>query len=83
MTNFILGFFARKIPYFKFRLESYKKDLEKINKYGSPALLLSWLPIIGDGLCFAAGFLKINWLKAMVLIAMAKALRYGFLILIF
>ena len=33
---------------------SQQKAVERLQKYGSPVLLLSWLPIIGDPLCIAA-----------------------------
>jgi membrane protein YqaA with SNARE-associated domain len=31
------------------------KHVEKMRRYGAPALLLAWAPIIGDALCLAAG----------------------------
>src|SRR5690348_7087536 len=44
-----------------------KKDLpglSAVQKYGSPVLLLSWVPIVGDPLCVAAGWLRISpWLS--------------------
>lgn len=51
-----------------------------IERYGAGALLLSWLPVIGDGLCLAAGWFRIHWLTALLLIAAGKALRYGALL---
>lgn len=53
-----------------------QKAVERIQKYGSPILLLSWLPIIGDPLCVAAGWLRIHWLPSLLFIAMGKLLRY-------
>ena len=47
-----------------------------MRKYGSPALLLSWVPILGDPLCVAAGWLRLNpWLSALF-IALGKFARY-------
>jgi membrane protein YqaA with SNARE-associated domain len=52
------------------------KGLATIQKYGTPALLLSWVPIIGDPLCVAAGWLRLNpWLSALF-IAIGKFARY-------
>lgn len=51
--------------------------IERLRRWGSPALLFSWLPIIGDPLCLAAGWLKVHWLLAMTLIALGKAARYA------
>lgn len=50
--------------------------LPALRKYGSPALLLSWVPFIGDPLCVAAGWLRLNpWLAALF-IALGKFARY-------
>ena len=52
------------------------KGLDAVRKYGSPALLLSWVPIIGDPLCVAAGWLRLSpWLSALF-IALGKFARY-------
>lgn len=55
---------------------SQQKAVERLQKYGSPVLLLSWLPIIGDPLCVAAGWLRIHWLYSLLFIAVGKLLRY-------
>ena len=46
-------------------------------RWGSPLLPLSWLPIVGDLLCVAAGWLRLNWLSCGLFMAVGKALRYG------
>ena len=52
------------------------KGLNAVRKYGTPALLLSWVPIIGDPLCVAAGWLRLGlWLSAFF-IALGKFARY-------
>lgn len=50
--------------------------VDRIQKYGSPVLLLSWLPVIGDPLCVAAGWLRIHWLPSLIYIGVGKLLRY-------
>jgi len=55
---------------------SQQKAVERIQKYGSPILLLSWLPVVGDPLCVAAGWLRIHWLWSLVFISVGKLLRY-------
>ena len=47
-----------------------------MQRWGAPALLLSWLPLIGDLLCVAAGWLRIHWLAATLAIAIGKLARY-------
>src|SRR5512140_2273571 len=52
------------------------KGLNWFKRYGSPALLFAWVPIMGDPLCVAAGWLRINpWLAALYM-ALGKFARY-------
>jgi membrane protein YqaA with SNARE-associated domain len=52
------------------------RGLQAVRKYGSPSLLLSWVPFIGDPLCVAAGWLRLNpWLAALFMAA-GKFARY-------
>jgi membrane protein YqaA with SNARE-associated domain len=53
------------------------KHVEKVRKFGAPALLLAWTPLIGDALCLAAGWLRLNWWRAALYIAIGKFARYG------
>ena len=55
---------------------SQQKAVERLQKYGSPVLLLSWLPVIGDPLCVAAGWLRLHWLLSLMFILVGKLLRY-------
>lgn len=48
-----------------------------MQRFGAPALLLSWLPLIGDLLCVAAGWLRIHWFAATLAIATGKLARYA------
>jgi membrane protein YqaA with SNARE-associated domain len=45
-------------------------------RHGAPILLLSWVPIIGDALCVAAGWLRLKWLPVMLFMAIGKFVRY-------
>ena len=47
-----------------------------LQRYGSPVLLLSWVPFIGDPLCVAAGWLRVNAAAATFFIAAGKLARY-------
>ena len=55
---------------------SQQKAVARLQKYGSPVLLLSWLPVVGDPLCVAAGWLRIHWLHSLLFITVGKLLRY-------
>ena len=45
-------------------------------RYGPAALLLSWVPIIGDALCVASGWLRHNVAAAALFIAAGKFARF-------
>ena len=50
-----------------------------VEKYGAPALLLSWVPLIGDPLCVAAGWLRIDPWQCLLFMALGKGARYWFI----
>ena len=52
------------------------KHVEKLRHYGTPVLLLAWVPLIGDALCLAAGWLRLNWWQAALFMALGKFARY-------
>ena len=68
MSSYLIG---RIIP--------QKKNLpglQAARQYGSPTLLLAWVPFIGDPLCVAAGWLRLNpWLSALFM-GFGKFARY-------
>lgn len=47
-----------------------------LRRYGSAALLLSWVPVIGDALCAAAGVLRLRWPACALWMATGKLGRY-------
>ena len=48
----------------------------RVQRWGSPVLLLSWLPLVGDALCVAAGWLRLHWLPCLLCMALGKFARY-------
>lgn len=60
--------------------QKHQAAIARLQHWGSPILLLSWLPVIGDPLCLAAGWLKTGWLASLLFIITGKALRYSILI---
>jgi membrane protein YqaA with SNARE-associated domain len=61
------------------RLIPPKEDLRGLaatRKYGTPVLLLSWVPIIGDPLCVAAGWLRLDPWRSALFIGLGKFARY-------
>ncbi len=68
MSSYLIG---RIIPQ-----RAELRGLKWVQVYGSPALLAAWAPFIGDPLCVAAGWLRINpWLSALCM-ALGKFARY-------
>jgi membrane protein YqaA with SNARE-associated domain len=68
------------------RFQRVKVDLEhplvqRLRRYGPPALFLSFLPLVGDVLVVAAGWLKLPLGPSMLWIAAGKATRYLVLVL--
>ncbi|MFA5825998.1 MAG: DedA family protein [Gallionellaceae bacterium] len=53
------------------------KHVEKVRHYGAPALLLAWAPLIGDALCVAGGWLRLNPLYAALFMLIGKFARYA------
>jgi membrane protein YqaA with SNARE-associated domain len=53
------------------------KGLAGVRRYGAPVLLLAWVPFIGDPLCVAAGWLRLNIALATAYMAIGKLARYA------
>lgn len=82
LSTFLLGgWLARRIPLLHAQTarppERKAAAVQRLRQWGAPALLFSWLPILGDPMCFAAGWLRINALQAALFIAVGKAARYA------
>lgn len=76
MSSYLIG---RLLPDEKTLLKKAggnARGLEWVRRHGAPILLLSWAPLIGDLLCVAAGWLRTNWLWALLFIAAGKFARY-------
>ena len=69
MSSYVLG---RLLP-----RKEVSRRLGLVRSHGSPILILSWVPLLGDALCVAAGVLRLNALSCLVWMALGKGLRYG------
>lgn len=45
-------------------------------RFGPAVLLLSWLPAVGDPLCAVAGWMRLNFWRCVIFMALGKCLRY-------
>lgn len=73
VVSYALGYFLPK------RYTISDKAQRLFAKYGVWALLLSWLPVIGDLLPIGAGWLRLNVWLSVVMITLGKTVRYGVL----
>lgn len=67
-------------PSSKFGHHKYQRAREWVRRWGSPVLIFSWVPVLGDPLCLAGGWLRIHWMSALFWIGMGKAARYAVII---
>lgn len=68
MVSFVMGWWLPQTQQLK--------HVEKVRRLGAPVLLLAWLPFIGDALCLAAGWLRLNPWQAMLYMGIGKFSRY-------
>jgi membrane protein YqaA with SNARE-associated domain len=52
------------------------RALQWVRRWGAPVLLLSWLPLIGDALCVAAGWMRLDVWESALFMAIGKFARY-------
>jgi len=83
LTTWLLGaLVARGVPLETHLSEARQRALQRVRRFGSPMLLLSWLPVVGDPLCFAAGYLRLPFLASLLFIALGKVARYAVILAI-
>jgi len=70
MTTYLIG---RLFPE---KADINKATLHNLRRYGPAATFFAWLPLVGDGLCLAAGWLRVNWLAALGFMAAGRLARY-------
>ncbi|MDH4274707.1 MAG: DedA family protein [Gammaproteobacteria bacterium] len=58
----------------------YMSAVARVRVYGAPALLFSWLPVVGDALCLAAGWLGTKKMPTIAFIVVGKGLRYAVIV---
>jgi len=80
LTTWWLGYFAaKKYPAEAVLDKNKQRALKWVKQWGNWSLLLSWLPVVGDALCFAGGWLKLPLIFSVSLIFIGKLARYLFI----
>lgn len=79
MVSFLLGWLCKwewLEKYLKVDRAKLEKIRLKVTRYGYPAALFAWLPVVGDLIAIAMGLLRLNpWLTA-ILMFIGKFARY-------
>ncbi|GLS03428.1 membrane protein [Chitiniphilus shinanonensis] len=55
---------------------SVPRRAEWLARHGELALALSWVPLLGDALCLAAGWLRWPWRRVLPWLILGKFVRY-------
>jgi membrane protein YqaA with SNARE-associated domain len=55
----------------------FASNVSRVRRFGTPALLFAWLPFVGDALCVAAGWLRLNPWRAALFMLIGKFARYA------
>lgn len=79
MTNYAIG---RCFPSRTKKQKYGQNAIQWLERYGYGILLFSWLPVIGDPLCLAAGWLRLKQSWCWAFILLGKGMRYFFLALL-
>ena len=69
MTSYLIG---RLIP----AKNPNARAVERVRRYSAPITALGWLPLAGDALCVAAGWLRMNALAVLAFMAAGRLARY-------
>ncbi|MBM3345063.1 MAG: DedA family protein [Betaproteobacteria bacterium] len=71
MTNYLIGRAANKAVG-----RPLPTQLARVARWGAPATAFGWLPVVGEALCLASGWLKHGWLPVMAWQTTGRGLRY-------
>jgi len=77
MTTYLIG---RLLPQ---RMKFNERALQWIRRWGAAATFFAWLPVIGDALSAAAGWLRIRWWAALAFMAAGRLARYIAVVFLF
>ena len=81
LVNYLLGFWLYEKMHEKLeRSKTGKKAVAIGHKYGYGALLLSWLPVIGDPITLVAGLVRLNVIGFLLIAGSLRVLRYWLIV---
>ncbi|AZT82977.1 DedA family protein [Marinobacter sp. NP-4(2019)] len=86
LGSVVNGVIGRQVDRFKNKRwfpvteQQLEKARDRFNRYGQWSLLLGWMPLGGDALTLIGGVMRVPWLNFVVLVAIGKGVRYGFVL---
>jgi len=82
LGGWLLHWFPRwqSRPWFPFKGDSLQRSQRWFQRYGVWSLLLAWAPLVGDGLTFVAGVMRVGLPRFVLLVAIGKGARYAVLL---
>lgn len=86
LVNYGIGHFGKEewiMRYAKVPPKKLEKGIRRVRRYGAWAGLLSWLPVVGEILTVAMGYMRTNFLLSCFTITLGKFLRYYAIIFIY
>lgn len=86
LTSYAVGYIGKWEwieKWFRIKPETLEKHKKKIDKWGPPLALLSWLPFVGDVFSIGLGFYKVNFWKCAAYMLIGKGVRFTFWVLLF
>lgn len=78
-VNYLIGTLGKEewiTKYAGVKPEKLQKGMRYVRRYGAWAGLLSWMPVIGELITVAMGYLRINQFASIATIVIGKFLRY-------
>ena len=81
IITYYMGKYGFQFSHRWFHISKHKQQRAEhyFKKFGTPALLFAWLPIIGDPLCLVAGALRYHIYMFIALVTLGKLTRYTLL----
>ena len=78
LTSYGMGYLGKWEWIEKLRVsrESLEKQQKRIERFGAPIALLTWVPFIGDVFAVALGFYRVKFVPAMLWMLVGKAARF-------
>jgi len=86
VLNYALGRMALRYQnrkWFPVRSTTLTKAQTAFSRWGQWSVLLAWVPVIGDPLTVAAGVMRMGFIRFLILVTIAKTLRYAALLGLF